>query len=121
MKKADLKTGMIVEVKNGNRYLVMLNQDYQNQELVNLKTGMIHLSFYDEDLTVKNYGISEWDIEKVYTMGSNIDMLFSRNKEDYFKLIWERESHPVEMTIAEIEEKLGVKNLKIVKENEYVK
>ena len=55
---------------------------------------------------------------KIYSLGSFICHILSEKKEALRKkkLIWELKEKPVEMTIAEIESKLGIKNLKIIKE-----
>ena len=73
------------------------------------------LSSYDDEL---NFYDSEFSIKKVYSLACCISNLL-RSK-DYTmrmaELLWEREEKPIEMTVAEIEKKLGIKNLKIVKE-----
>ena len=121
MTKADLKSGMIVEFRNGKQDMVMLNPDCKGREFIGLNEsggGYMPLCEYDEDLTKIN-GNTAWDIVKVYSVGEKISSIFSNEEYAlrYKKLIWERKEKPVEMTIAEIEEKLGIKNLKIIKEN----
>ena len=117
MKKSDLKTGMIVECNNGNRFIVMLDADDAEHNLINIdNVGWMPLNYYDKDL--KHCRDDEWSIKKVYSVGIHIAQIFG-NKDramKHAKVIWEREGKPVEMTVAEIEEKLGIKNLKIVKE-----
>lgn len=116
MKKSDLKTGMVVEVRNGEKYLVMLNPDCVDRDLISFSGGFMELSTYDDNLTDSS-GDDDWDIVKVYRIGANICWILS-NKDSAMQgaeLIWERTEEPVEMTIAEIEKRLGVKNLKIVK------
>ena len=111
MKKSDLKTGMVVETRNGEKYLVMLEPDCGGRELINFSRGYMSLSSYNDELMLeKSY--EELDIMKVYSVGISISWLLSDKKSMKFKLIWER-NEPKEMTIAEIEKELGYK-IKIV-------
>lgn len=108
--KESLQNGMLVQTKeeDDNLYLV------SHGKLVQLHT-FISLDKYNGDLTFRDRIDSNLNIIRVYS-GKGISFL---NKlEDGAKeenLLWERKM-VTEMTIAEIEEKLGVKNLKIVKE-----
>jgi hypothetical protein len=54
----------------------------------------------------------------VYSVGVGICKLLSDTDRmmSTAKVLWERTAKPIEMTIAEIEKTLGIKNLKIVKE-----
>lgn len=114
MKKSDLKTGMVVETRNGNKYLVLLdNPDAPNMNLINFKGGFLQLAFYDEDMIIQSAGRA-YDIMSVYTLQDSIYNLFKERRLRY-KLLWERDE-PKEMTIAEIEEVLGYK-IKIVGDN----
>ena len=99
--KADLKDGMIVECRNGNRYLVAVDRLLRHQ-------GYVHLNEYDDNLKHGSY-----TIVKVYTSNKpfNLNVLFD---DKYLTLIWERKPEPVEMTIEEICKALG-KEIKIVK------
>ena len=82
--KADLKTKMVVEVKDGNRYLVV------DDTLVRYE-GYNTLDIYNDDLTCDTDSVS---IEKVFRYVSDIDvdcvslknMLTSQN----LSLIWQR-------------------------------
>lgn len=120
MTKSDLKTGMVVKTRNGKMYLVMLNPDCEDREFIDFNDdGWLRGSGFNDDLTRNTdyYDNSDYDIVRVYTAGSGICRLF--NKIDFLdslKLLWEREEKPIEMTVSEIEKKLGIKNLKIVKE-----
>ena len=108
--KASLQNGMLVQTKeeDDNLYLV------SHGKLVQLHS-FISLDRYNGDLTFRDRIDNNLNIIRVYS-GKGISFL---NKlEDGAKeenLLWEREI-VTEMTIAEIEEKLGIKNLKIVKE-----
>lgn len=119
MKKSDLKTGMVVETRNNEHYLVMLNPDCEDRDLIHFKGGFMPLCDYDDDLTIRD-GDTEWDIVKVYQLCESICLIINNAATAMCgsKVLWERPAETVEMTIAEIEEKLGVKNLKIVKGDE---
>lgn len=119
MKKSDLRSGMIVEFRNGKMDLVMLNPDCVRRELISFDGGFIGLDHYNEDLTYEGIDDEVWDIVKVYSLESSICHILSNTRETLKKkkLIWERPEVSTEMTIAEIEAKLGIKNLKIIKEN----
>lgn len=118
MKKSDLKSGMIVEFRNGKQDIVMLNPDCTDKELISLDGGYLRLDDYNEDLTCRIASNVNWDIMKIYSLGSKIVHILSNTKEtlNNKKLILERVTPPTEMTISEIEKKLGIKNLKIIKE-----
>lgn len=107
--KDNLKTGMRVVARNGNEYVVM--KDY---ETVNYGVGAIlgvsgigfkSLKNYNHDLTHATLG-EDNDIMKVLKPLYDNDVL--SNNEDDFEVIWEREE-AVELTVAQISEKLGYK------------
>lgn len=112
MKKSDLKTGMIVETRNGEKYLVMLNPDCKDMELINFKGGYMSLHYYNNELIFTEQSTHGFDIVKVYSVGWTIRDLLSDKECMEFKLIWKREERK-EMTIEEIEAELGYK-IKIV-------
>lgn len=98
--KNDLKAGMIVELNNGNRYLLV------NDTLIGTEGYMI-LSKYNDDLIHKKY---EYSINKVYLkedycwgLGFNENLRTLRNT----TLLWERPK-VIEMSVEEIAEKLGI-------------
>ena len=66
MKKSDLKSGMIVEFRNGMQDIVMLNPDCTGKELISLVGGYLRLDNYNEDLTYMIASNVNWDIIKVY-------------------------------------------------------
>lgn len=111
MKKSDLKTGMVVETRNGEKYLVMLGPDCEGRELINFGSGFMPLSRYADSLMIKT-GDEGFDIMKVYSVGGSIRCLLRDKERMKFKLIWERDE-PKEMTLEEIEKELGYK-IKIV-------
>lgn len=99
MKKSDLRSGMIVELKDGKRYLftsgVLLDFD-----------GYIMLINYSEDLKSK-YNPSQ-DIVKVYK-GNNPHSLTSMFQDTYLTMIWERKD--IKLTDEEIEILKALKTL----------
>ena len=117
MKKSDLKTGMIVELSDGEKRLVIANT------LLGLKAGSggIAMRYINDDLTLDS--ILHGDIVKVYSepqdgradyIGSDISWFIKNDCTKYSRCIWEREE-PKDITVAEIEEILGYK-IKIVGE-----
>lgn len=123
MTKADLKDWMIVETAEHSVFLVDKTHGY----LIH-NCGHMSLSSYTDDLKHTNvYSKIDYSIVKVYEPRLGSEFLLKlyldgtvnnalQDIEEALNLIWERDEEPVEMTIAEIEEKLGIKNLKIVKE-----
>lgn len=122
MKKSDLKTGMMVVARNNVKYMVMLNVEYTDtwlkpQNVIVSKDGWMPLSRYSDDLKVDN--APELDIVAVCSPLTTASLCRKDiSDSDSWECVWKREEQPVEMTIAEIEEKLGIKNLKIIKEHD---
>lgn len=119
MKKSDLKNGAIVETKDGDKQILLKNCYVYEDEvdvLISLSNGeYLDLSYYDEDLI--HYYDSCFDIMKVCQndyVGDNIRSHVLKQDEDDWT--WDREEETV-MTISEIEEKLGISNLKVKKED----
>ena len=109
----------IVELRNGDKYILLLNTyhaDEKNDYLISLGNGgYIKFDDYDENLESKD-GEKEFDIMKIcqeYYVGDNFrnHVIYDRDK-----WTWKRQEE-VLMTISEIEEKLGIKGLKIKKED----
>ena len=110
MKKNDLKNRMVVEMRNGDRYLVV------DKYLLDIDgKGFMLLSSYTDDLMNEDKSINpmdeeinrEFDIMKIYDCTTQWNALREKN------LIWERKE-VVTMTLSEIKEKLGVDNLQII-------
>ena len=84
MTKSDLKNGMVVELRNGKRFLIV-------NALGIGKDSCIYLDGffgYDENLNDVS-GFSEFDITKIYkTVGNTFKTLFDNER---LSLIWERE------------------------------
>lgn len=108
--KAELKTGMAVELANGETYIVFHNLDYDNGKCLvsHSLNNSINLNTMTEDLEYK--GNRSKDIVKVFGMAVS----WKEVGISYGDCIWERPTN-VELTIADIEKKLGIKNLKIIK------
>ena len=83
MKKSDLKNRMVVETRNGNRYMVVDNYLMRS-------AGYIMLSDYNEDLTIKHVILEshKFDIMTIYEPCKtlDIDSIF-----DPLLEIWERD------------------------------
>ena len=84
MTKSDLKNGMVVELRNGKRFLIVNDLGIGKDSCINLD-GFFG---YDENLNdVSEF--SEFDITKIYkTVGTTFKTLFDKER---LNLIWERE------------------------------
>ena len=84
MKKSDLKNGMVVEIRNGKRFLIVNDLGIGKDSCINLD-GFFG---YDENLNDVS-GDSTFDITKIYiSSGRTFKNLFDK---DRLNLIWERE------------------------------
>ena len=84
MTKSDLKNGMVVELRNGKRFLIVNDIGIGKDSCINLD-GFFG---YDENLYDVS-GFSEFDITKIYkTVGNTFKTLFDNER---LSLIWERE------------------------------
>jgi len=101
MKKQDLKTGMLVQFRNGNVFMVI------NDILVR-DEGWTSLGYFDEDLNSNS--CNDFDIMKVSTVFNGYLLMPKNwNKEILNKnLLWEREETK-KMTVSEIQKELGYK------------
>lgn len=119
MKKSDLKNGAIVELRNGDKCILLFNCcNYGDKDdlFISLDDGgYLQLSNYNENL--KECSDRDFDIMKVCQheyVGDNIcNHILKQDEDDW---TWIRGKETV-MTISEIEEKLGISNLKIKKED----
>ena len=122
MKKSDLKSGAIVEIRKGNKYMLLLDtkNQYCKNCLISLDNrGYLNFDGYNKKL--KNCSDKDYDIMKVCQndyVGDNFKKHIIKEDvlDDEGKWTWIREEETV-MTISEIEEKLGISNLKIKKED----
>jgi len=123
LKKSDLKQGALVQMRNGNMYILI------GKKFVNLKNGgFMPLENYNEDLLTCNsiiepiYDVvsnSKYDVMKVFNSSFEHQGYYTYITGCSFKWTWERkeEEPSKELTVGEIEKLLGYK-VKIVKENE---
>lgn len=94
MKKSELKTGMVLELRDGAFFMVLLGDipttHYGTQELMFVShDGFIRGSNYTEDLTSQSF--SDLDVVKVYQPNvSNLNSLFGKDKLNKECLVWER-------------------------------
>ena len=109
--KADLEDGMIMETRDGRYYMYFkkFNRGIRYE-------GYISIDDYTNNLSYSSSAPSSNDIVAVYSPESLTSLDFGSYSR-YLNLIWKRPEEVV-MTISEIEEKLGIKNLKVVSEKE---
>ena len=112
MKKSDLKPGMVIETREGNKALVI----EVNGKLYYTKWRMHNniSKYYNEDLTNK---FSDLDIDKVYKISQPSPLSTLLDDTDLnLTLLWERPKE-VELTMDEIAKKFGIEvaQLKIKK------
>lgn len=99
MKKTDLKNGMVVELRNGKRFLIVNDIGIGKVSCINLD-GYFG---FDENLNDVR-GNSTFDITKIYkTRGCTFNNLFDN---EVLSLIWEREE----------KSKLSKEDKKVIKE-----
>ena len=105
--KADLKDGMVVEYRNGDRRLVL-------GECFVGHNNCSHFNVWYDDNLINNNNASCRDVCKVYK--SSPELMNQCFDDKYLTLIWERKEkpEPEEMTLAEVCKALG-KEIKIVK------
>ena len=98
--KMELKEGMIVECRNGDRYLLRK----VNDALIGSNFDGYIKAVYDENLCENYYHEETFDIMKIYISKSlNLKNLFDNN---YLTCIWKRKETK-KMTLAQISEALG--------------
>jgi hypothetical protein len=113
MNKNDLKNGMMVETKNGKRWLVVENIERNGDQKP--KTNLVSnngynlLEYYNDDLTAKTENSS--DISSVYIPDA-LYSIWKFFKEDYssFKRIWYRETSKETVIKDDIKETVTLGN-----------
>jgi hypothetical protein len=100
MKKSDLKTGMQVEIRNGDKLLVFIGVytefTKENENFIvnkNQKHSWEVLENYDDYLLKIDRETSDWDIMKIYSCSH--PYCFTRFDDDVYNngtLIWSREN-----------------------------
>lgn len=113
--KSDLEDGMIMKLRDGRFYMYLkkFNRGVRYE-------GFIPIADYNDDLTyngLSSYSSGMCDIVAVYNPESLTTLDFASEVSKYANLIWKRPEEVV-MTVSEIEKKLGITNLKIVKEGD---
>ena len=99
--KMELKEGMIIECRNGDRYLLRKFGD----GLIGSNNTKYTYIDYDEDLNENKYCQEDFDIMKIYESKANMLKNLFDNK--YLTCIWKRKKEPKKMTLAQISEALG--------------
>lgn len=84
MTKSDLKNGMVVELRNGKRFLIVNDLGIGKDSCITLD------GFFGYDKNLNDFsGFSEFDITKIYkTVGNTFKTIFDNER---LSLIWERE------------------------------
>lgn len=107
MKKSDLKNGMWIEVRNGAKCLFIKGCETKNYGTNDLFIGHnVFMTLSDYNNNLKSDGCPEWDVVKVYWDVANKVNARTLRFDD-IPLFWER-TEPIELTISEIETKLGL-------------
>lgn len=124
MKKSELKTGMIVTLRNGNEYVFMkdfiVDDDYTmgscNEGIIvnGHKPSWSKMNHYDHNLKAITISDRSLDIMKVEIPNHPYAFTNIPYNRKYRKLVWERKEVK-QMTVAEIEAILGYK-IEIVSE-----
>lgn len=98
MRKSDLKTGMIVETRGGNRGTIFLDNIYEQDAVVFAKNNWTGLDAFGEDLKwypdinqkVRSEHAKSVDIVKVYKPDLPTGFFTQESKFGPLKLLWER-------------------------------
>lgn len=100
----ELKEGMIVECRNGNRYLL---RKVKGNLLLSANEGWDECTYDNNFVDIgedsKEFN-GDYDIMKIYE--SNAHVLVNLFDDDFLECIWKRKE-PKKMTLAQISEALG--------------
>ena len=95
MKKSELKTGMVVELANSSRALVVKDNCYGEDSIIFANDNWTGLDSYSEDLLWYVDEIERLDLVKVYKPTTPNNFLNFRTLKDHLngtmECIWERE------------------------------
>lgn len=109
--KADLKSGMVVELKNGGMYLVVNNSLISTSGQMYLDNYNDNLEYIENNCHVDRPDFSEgWSINKVFMKDPHTWGLgFNGGLTTSLSCIWKRKSlKKVEITMDEIAKKFGI-------------
>lgn len=104
MLKCNLQNGDVIVKREGEMGIY----ESKGERIVYANSGQV-ISSWNDDLTWYDETYNRLDIVKVYR-----PFQMSKNSDPILRLIFERPKEVV-MTVSEIEKKLGITNLKIVK------
>ena len=103
MKKSDLKSGMVVETRNGERY-ILCGDRFLSVENIRVSVPLL---VYNDDLLLLYGKECQGDIVKVFSAVEVLSQVDTTTK-----LIWDREidiTRTKQVTISEIEHIFGCK------------
>jgi len=123
MTRADLKTGMIVEIEDNKRLCLVIGNALVDLSIKEISIGGKPLRTIKDDLTDVDAHIStckNWTINKVYAehtdySGSGIFHKLTHKDRLLGRLIWKRKPKPIEMTLEQVCNILG-QEIKIIPE-----
>jgi len=112
--KSDLRDRMVVEIRKGEKYILVGDRFLSKTGFLWLDTfydnNHVHHQGYNDDLTMDSG--ANWDIVKVYKEVNCLDFI-TNSVFCSLDLLWKRSDEPKEVTMAEVEAKFGCK-VKIV-------
>ena len=95
--KEDLKTGDIIETREGNRYLILEMDNERFNKVAVRDSGFIVIDEYKENLIEGDSLFKELDIMKVYKPNRCITLCFLK-EETNIEWTWERDKKDNELT-----------------------
>ena len=122
MKKSDINNAMLFKIRNGV-LLTLLWCDgqwvfYSKERIANgYPEGAIVLDDIMEDLSDNTPVESEYDIVAIKQFRAQTEVIHAILRHDNIEYKWDwMRDKPVEMTLKQVAEKLGIFNLKIISE-----
>lgn len=104
MKKEDLKTGMVVMYRDGEKAIVFKNSVFKGRNILAGNCMWTEFEDFNNDLTCKND--KGCDIFKVFKPQGRAFLGVLEDK--YLELIWEREPEIKELTMQQIADKFDI-------------
>ncbi|MEA3471593.1 MAG: hypothetical protein U9R24_07735 [Thermodesulfobacteriota bacterium] len=115
----DLRTGHVLEFKRGRKAVVMRDTIFGNMILHESGIGHDPLGVIGDSLGGDKQGdytvMRVWVVPNMYNSSLLRPSRFRKLINESTKILWEREEKPIEMSIDEIERRLGIEGIKIVK------